>query len=321
MKEALFIKQRAEHWQKLEQAVKSGEQKDPDELASLFIELTDDLAYARTFYPKSKTTEYLNNLLLFVHKAIYRNKKEKSSRFRIFWLQEVPLNIYLSRKAIYLSCTIFMLSALIGIFSLSEDAAFVRMILGDEYVNLTVENIKKGDPMGIYSSSSQLDMFVRITINNIKVSFFAFASGLLTAIATGIILFSNGMMLGTFQYYFFTEGMLGISAQAIWIHGVIEISSILIAGGAGILLGNSFVFPGSLSRKQSFINKGRQGAKLVLGLVPLFVIAGLLESFITRYYKNQILSIGCIILSLLFIGWYFIYLPYRMGKLHGNRKA
>lgn len=287
------------------------QQLNPDQLAALYVEMTDDLAYARTHYPKSKNTEYLNNLALRVHQEIYKSKKEEKNRFLSFWFNEVPRAIFDCRKPLLVSLIIFIVSALIGVISMEMDEQFTRQILGDAYVNQTLINIDRDDPMAIYSSMRQTDMFFGITINNIRVSFLVFILGILTSYFPAALLVNNGVMLGAFQYFFYKKGLLSISAQAIWIHGTIEISSIIIAGGAGIALGNGLLFPGTLSRLQSLQKEAKKGLKVMLGLVPMFILAGILESFVTRYYKNTALSLTCIGLSIIWVLYYFVWLPYQ----------
>ena len=105
--------------------------------------------------------------------------------------------------------------------------------MGDAYVNMTEQNISNNDPMGVYKSHRQIDMFFGITFNNIRVSFVVFAAGIFLSLGTVFSLFRNGVMLGAFQYFFFKKGLLVTSILTIWIHGAIEISSIVIAGAAG----------------------------------------------------------------------------------------
>src|SRR5665213_1776462 len=87
MREPLFVKQNSQKWKSFENAATN----DPDELADRFIQITDDLAYAKTFYPQSKTTAYLNGLAAKLHQSIYKNKTEKSNRFILYWRYELPL--------------------------------------------------------------------------------------------------------------------------------------------------------------------------------------------------------------------------------------
>ncbi|HKG68345.1 MAG TPA: stage II sporulation protein M, partial [Segetibacter sp.] len=99
----------------------------------------------------------------------------------------------------------------------------------------------------------------------------------------------------------------------IFIHGTLEIWAMVIAGAAGLILGNSILFPGTFSRKASILSGGRDGLKIVFGLVPVFLTAAFLESFVTRYTNMPLwLSLSILSASLIFITWYFILYPIRL---------
>ncbi len=162
-------------------------------------------------------------------------------------------------------------------------------------------------------------MFLGITFNNIRVSFLVFVAGIFTSIASGYLLFSNGIMLGAFQYFFYQKGLLMTSALTIWIHGTLEISAIIIAGAAGIIMGNGLLFPGTYSRLQSFKNGAKKGLKIIIGLVPIFILAGFLEGFVTRMTGiPDLFKIAIILGSAIFIFIYFIFIPLkiRFNGLH-----
>jgi uncharacterized membrane protein SpoIIM required for sporulation len=315
LKEITFLKQNAEKWQKFESMLDNGGRADADLMADLFIQLTDDLSYSKTHYPKAKTTQYLNSLAARIHQTIYKNKKESSGRIWNFWRYELPFAFKNSHRQLLHSFLIFGISMLIGAVSSAYDDTFVRIIMGDSYVNTTIENINSGDPMAIYKSMKEGEMFTMITLNNIMVSFVCFAMGMLFSLGTVFALFRNGIMLGAFQYFFYAKGLFVTSFLVIWIHGTLEISAIVIAGAAGLTLGNSFMFPGTYSRSMSFIRGAKQGIKIVIGLVPIFIIAGFLESFVTRHTEMPAaLSITIIGSSFFFIIWYFIIYPIRLHR-------
>jgi uncharacterized membrane protein SpoIIM required for sporulation len=248
MTEAAFTKINLRRWQEFEAALEKPSGKDPDRLKELYLQLTDDLAFAETHFARGEITQYLHNLTAKVHKQVYVNKKENTARFLSFWKYEVPEIAYRYRKMLLYSLIIFVLAMTVGAFSAANDPTYVRLIMGDAYVNMTEENIANNDPMAVYKNMRQDDMFLAITVNNIRVSLLAFAAGVLTSVATGLLLFYNGIMLGAFQYFFFQKGLFLTSFLTIWIHGTLEISAIIIAGGAGLIMGNSFVFPGTLPR-------------------------------------------------------------------------
>lgn len=315
MREVNFLKKNAEKWKEVEAFLASTTAINPDKLADLFIELTDDLSYSRTFYPESKTTQYLNSLTAKVHQSIYKSKKEPRERFFRFWKFEAPLLFYKHRMKIIISFSIFFLAMMIGVVSSAGDSGFVRLIMGDAYVNMTLENIDKGDPLAVYKQMNGIDMFLGITFNNIRVSFIAFMFGLLLSFGTAWVLLSNGIMLGAFQYFFHIHDLLFESILVIWIHGTLEISAIVIAGAAGLVLGNSILFPETYSRRQSFMIAAKEGLKIIVSLIPIFITAGFLESFVTRHTGMPVfLSLTIILASLAFVVWYFIIYPNKLFK-------
>ncbi|TAJ14632.1 stage II sporulation protein M [Marinilabiliaceae bacterium JC017] len=311
MKEITFINRNKARWERFEAQLKKPSKIDPDELADQFIQLTDDLSYARTFYAQSHTLTYLNGLTMRTHQEIYRNKRENGNRIIHLFKEEIPLVMHENRKYFLFSLVFFLLSVLLGVVSSLTDDSFVRLILGDAYVNMTLDNIEKGDPMAVYGQMSELPMFLTIALNNIRVSFILFLFGLATPIGTLFGLFRNGIMVGAFQTFFYQKNLLGISSMAIMIHGTLELSAIVIAGGAGIILGKSILFPGSYPRKTTFMKGVKDGSKVMLGLVPIFTVAGFLEGFVTRAYGSMSTGVNIFIIavSLVFIVWYFFIYP------------
>lgn len=317
MNEATFIKQNKNKWEDFEKLIKDGAHVKADNLAEVYIKITDDLAFSRTHFSQSQLTPYLNSLASEIHLSIYKNKKEDSSRFIDFWKTELPQVMSESLKYVLISFLIFTTSGLIGALSAAHDDTFVRLIMGDQYVNETLSNIDKGDPMAVYKQMGQTEMFLGITFNNIRVSFFVFVAGVFTSIASGYLLFSNGIMLGAFQYFFYQKGLLMTSVLTIWIHGTLEISAIIIAGAAGIIMGNGLLFPGTYSRLQSFKNGAKKGLKIIIGLIPVFILAGFLEGFITRMTgMPDLIKIAIILGSAVFIFIYFIFIPLKI-RLNG----
>jgi uncharacterized membrane protein SpoIIM required for sporulation len=311
MKEAVFVKRNSPRWKSYEENPAG----DPDELTARFISLTDDLSYARTFYPGSTVLRYLNGLTSQTHGKLYSNRREDTGRIRNFWLYELPYVFFKARFYLLYAFLFFFAAFLIGALSAAHDETFVRLILGDSYVNETLENIKAGDPLAIYKSQSSADMFMAITVNNIRVSFMAFALGVFFSVGTLYILIQNAIMLGAFQYFFYQKGLLAASVLKIWIHGTLEISAIVIAGGAGLVMGHSLLFPGTFSRLESFKSGAKEGVKMVIGLVPVFILAGFLESFVTRLTLPIWASTGIIGISAAFIIWYFVVYPRRRFSL------
>jgi uncharacterized membrane protein SpoIIM required for sporulation len=310
MKEAAFVKQRVHKWQEFERLLEKGARPEPDALADLYIQLTDDLSFSRTQFPKSQTTQYLNGLTSRVHQEIYQNKREDSKRIWKFWKYELPVIMYEIRKPLLYAFLVFSVAIFIGWISSAKDPDFVRLILGDAYVNMTLENIENGNPLAVYGKMSEADMFFAITFNNVKVSFMAFVAGLLVSVGTGFLLFQNGVMVGSIMSFFAQKGLLGGSFLIIMLHGTLELSAIVIAGAAGFVMGNSILFPGTYSRLESFKRGAKKGLKVVVGLIPVFILAGFIEGFFTRHTTmHWSIKLSVILLSATFIIYYFIIYP------------
>ena len=318
MREAAFIQRNQPRWEAFEKIVNRPQDVQPDYLAELFIQITDDLSFARTQYPNSRTTHYLNALAGKIHLEIYKNKREEASRFITFWKTELPDVLYEARKPLFYAFIIFMIAGVMGAVSAAYDDTFVRLILGDHYVNMTLENIKSGNPTKIYSSYDETNMFFMIAWNNIIVSFMTFIYGVFLSMGTGFYLFYNGLMVGAFMTFFYREQQLAQAFPVIMLHGTIELSSIVIAGAAGFLMGNSLLFPGTYSRFDSFKMGALKGMKVVIGLVPFFILAAFIEGAITRYaFMHWSLKTLIIGLSAVLMIYYFVVYPYRLrhGKL------
>lgn len=313
MKEITFLKQNASKWEEYETSLDKKEVTEPARIADMFIELTDDLSYSRSNFPESKTTRYLNVMTSRIHQLVYRNKKESNRRIFLFWKRELPSLFGKYHHLLLLSFVIGVIGTALGFISQLYDDSFIRIIVGDDYVNNTMERIKDGNPLGIYGEMPEGFMYFYITINNIKVSFVMFAFGMIFSLGTGFYLLYNCIMLGSFFAMFYQYNVLGKALKVVWIHGTLEISAIIIAGCAGFVLGNSFMFPGTYSRLESFKRGAKDGIKIVAGLIPVFMCAGFLESFITRYTEMPLwLSLVIILGSLGFLIWYFIILPYKL---------
>ncbi len=315
MREVVFVNKNTNRWKSFEASLEEPSKTHPDELAELFVQITDDLAYARTFYPKSRAVTYLNSLAFKAHQQIYLNRKVKKNRIKTFWTEEFPLIIYESRRFLLYSAIIFGLSVLIGTVSAANDDRFVRLILGDRYVNMTLHNIERGDPMAVYSTMNHTGMFFGITFNNMRVMFYGFILGIFASVGTVFILFQNGVMLGSFQYFFYEQGVLYESILSIWIHGTIEIFAIVVSGAAGLAMGNRLLFPGTLKRLTALRKGAVQGVKIAIGLAPFIVIAGFLEGYITRQTQwPDAVRIGIILASLALIIFYFFWYPSKLAN-------
>ena len=323
MREVAFIKQNKEKWLEFEQAIFGKAKKNPDEMASLYIHLVNDLSYAQTYYPNSKTVVYLNYLASQIYQKIYKTKRTEQNRLIYFFSTEVPLIVYQYRRYLVYAFVLFFACTAIGVISAKYDTDFVRLIMGDDYVNMTLENIEEGNPVAVYKSGSNWGGFIAITMNNLYVGIQCFIWGIFGGIGTFYILLKNCIMLGSFQYFFYQEGVFWESVQGIWIHGSMEIFAIVIEAAAGFILGASILFPKTYSRMASFKMGFKDGLKIFLSTMPFTIAAGFLEGFVTRYSLEMPnwLNVVIILSTLSMISFYFLVFPFIVHSKMKNQLA
>lgn len=319
MREAAFVKQNKDKWLRFESVLSNNNTIDPNELSDLYIEITDHLSYAKTFYRNSNTERYLNQIASQAHQKIYKTKKEPKNRLISFFKTEFPTMFYQHHRELLISFLVFLLFCIVGAYSAATEGDFVRSILGDAYVNMTIENIENDDPMAVYKQMGEFNMALGITINNIRVALMAFAYGIMFGVGSLFIMMQNAIMLGSFQYFFYEKGLLWESVRTIWIHGTFEISVIIIAGCSGLVLGNGMLFTGTYTRLESFKRGVINGLKILISTIPFFIVAGLLEGFVTRHTEMPdwlaILIIGG---SLIIVIYYYVIYPIQLHRKSQN---
>ena len=316
MREVYFIKQNKEKWLGIEQVVQGKIKKNPDDLSSLYINLVNDLSFAQTYYPKSNTTVYLNHLSSQIFQKIYKTKRVEENRLIYFFKTEVPLIVYENRRYLIYSFLFFIFFMLIGVLSAVYDKDFANLILSEGYVNMTIENIKNGNAVGVYQDGSTWGSTIGITFNNIIVGAKLYIYGIFGGLGTLYLLMRNSVMVGTFQYFFYEHGALGDSARGIWLHGAFEIFSMVVEGMCGLILGTSILFPRTLSRFNSFKNGFKNSFKIFLSTVPFTICAGIIEGYVTRHALNMPLLLNLFIIfgCLGIIGFYYFVYPHIVNR-------
>lgn len=310
MREVAFIKQNKEKWLEVEQVIQKKIKKNPDDLSSLYINLVNDLSFAQTYYPKSKTTVYLNHLSVQIFQKIYKTRRIEENRFSYFFKTEVPLLLYEYRKYIYSTFIFFLIFILIGVFSAIYDKEFVKIILGEGYVNMTIENIKKGNPIKVYDGGEEWAMAFYITMNNLMVGAKMYLYGVFGGVGGLWVLIQNCIMLGSFQYFFHEYGALKDSLKGIWLHGTFEIFAMIIECAAGLILGTSILFPKTYSRLEAFKKGVVNSFKIFISTVPFTIVAGWIEGYVSRHgltmpvWLNSLIIFGCLFIV---VFYYLVY--------------
>lgn len=320
MREVNFHKQNIAAWREFEETIQNRRELNADKLAELFIRITDDLAYARTHYPDSATTKYLNGLATTVHLKIYKNKSGGWKQLFTFWIKEVPLASYMLRKHIFLAFIIFSLAVGIAVLSQAYDKTFVSMFLGDGYVEMTKENIAKGDPLGVYHRDGALESFLLIVWNNMRLMIIGFALGIFFCLGSIYFLFRNSIMVGVFEYFLLKDEHVAFGTNLlVWVHGTFEISALVLSSAAGIALGYSILFPGTYTRSQSLRRAAYHAIILMASLLPIITIAAIFEGFVTRHTKMPLLFSGTmVLLTFSFIVFYYLIYPRKVKRKYGQ---
>lgn len=317
MRESTFIDRNRSKWKEIEDF----EKKDPDEVASDFVEITSDLSYARTRYPHSKISSYLNHLAVNTYRSVYRHKKQQP--LLEFWKVTFPVILGKNRKSLWLASALFLAFSVLGSVCARLEPEFLESVLGSEYISMTEENIEKGEPFGVYNTENPLQMFFSILANNLFVGLLVFISGVFMGIGSLYHTFRNALMVGSFFHLFFRAD-LGLNALVIiGLHGTLELMGLVLECMAGLILGMSALFPGTLTRRQAFRKGLNQSARIYLGTVPFTVIAAFIESYITRYGSAglgagpSLMTAALLLVFTLSWGiliWYFFIYSRRMAR-------
>src|SRR5690554_1098774 len=310
MREKDFVEQNKENWDRFERLVSGESHSDPDELNELFNKITNDLSFARTHSNTRSIRVYLNQLAKTLYLGLYKHRRGRLKSSVAVWTESLPLALYRARKELHISLLFFIAAMGVGILSSIHEPNFAQLILGERYVNMTEENIARGEPMAVYNSSGEVDMFFSITYNNLVVAFRTYILGAFFGVGTLFILLYNGVMVGAFQHFFIERSLFQESFLTIWMHGALEISAIVIAGGAGLTMSRGILFPGTLPRLQSFQIGARRSIKIMLGLMPVFIVAAFIEGFFTRLTElPDVIRGGFILMCFAFVGLYFWWYP------------
>jgi len=308
-----FIKEREADWRELSRIlgeVRSGGIKrlsrdDLRRFGRLYRAVTSHLAAAQTYFPSSETSQYLNQLVAQAHASIYRSRSLTfRSLFHLF-SREIPAAFQKRIRYIALAFFLFTGAVLIGFIGCYFEEDLPRIIVGDEYIDKTEDNIARGDPCAVYKTGIKPLASSMIMTNNLGVTFYAFALGVTMGIGTTLIMIFNGVVLGVIAFVFHQHQYTIEFMSTVMVHGTIELSCIFIAGGAGLLLGDAIINPGDRLRKDALVQNGKEAVKLILGIIPWLILAGLIEGFVTPIDLSLLSRIAIIIVTgALFIAYF-----------------
>jgi uncharacterized membrane protein SpoIIM required for sporulation len=277
-----WLEKRKPHWARLESLVqRSGSgvaslsHSELQELGLLYRQTASDLAAVREDPTSRQLSTYLNQLLARCHNLIYLGHKPKVSGLVRFYRDTYPKLFRETLPQTLLAVAIFFFTALIAWVITLQDSAFAYRLLGPgmmetiEQRKMWTESIVTVKPL---ASSG-------IMTNNLSVSFTTFAMGISAGIGTIWMMMLNGLLIGVIGAATWKAGMAVQLWSFVAPHGVLELPAIFIAGGAGLEIARGLLFPGLLPRKVSLAQAGGRGARLLLGTIPMLVVAGIIEGF------------------------------------------
>ena len=281
-----FISKRKNSWQRLEELLQTLDRtrlrrldrREVRELAALYRRTSSDLAIARAESRDPRLVGYLNSLVVRAHGRIYRGEaKEGVGRVREFFASELPRTFRRTWRYTFAAFLVFTFFFVFAIIATGRDPNFAALTGVDpSHPNFT-QRIRWWQEL---NEANQIGASL-IGTNNIFVTFLAFAFGASAGIGTLYVLAFNGAMIGSVLALTFRAGF-GHELVAFMVgHGVVELSCIFLAGGAGLLIGSAILAPGDLTCADALRLRGRDAVTLVIGCIPLLTITGIIEGFIS----------------------------------------
>jgi len=299
-----FIKERKTVWQRLEELLARLDQmtlhklhrEEVRELGRIYRRTASDLAIARAESRDPRLVNYLNSLVIRAHGRIYRADAQGGRRLRDFVARDFPRSFRRTWRYTATAFGVFALFSAIAFFGTRHDPDFSEFAGIDPLWR--AENIETHRHWWESANKANQIASSQIFTNNIRVTFYAFALGAMLGVGTLYVLAFNGANFGAIIALVYRAGfgndlLLGFVVG----HGVIELSCIFIAGGAGLLIGTSLLMPGDLSRGDALKSRGMEAVRLIVGCVPLLVVAGTIEGFISPQPISPVIKIGIGVLT------------------------
>lgn len=286
-----FLARKKPDWERLEallrkvqiSGVRHLDEDEALEVARLYRKATSDLAQAQTYVRDAVVLQYLNGLVGRAHGVVYRTPSFSFRGIVDFFWWEYPARVRKHRRqVIAAAATLFGMMAF-GFLLVSFDFEARDYVLPDQFRSIEKELAAQehwGEKQQMTVEFAPMTSAFIMT-NNIRVSFLAFASGVFLGVGTFLVLSFNGLQIGAIMATLDHYERLPLLLAFIGSHGVIELTCICIAGGAGFVLASGMVTPGDLSVKDAMVERGRESGLLVLGTVPLLVLAGAIEGFVS----------------------------------------
>lgn len=282
-----FITQRKNAWQRLEDLLRLLDQsslrrlgrEEVRELGRIYRRTASDLAIARAESRDPRLVNYLNSLVIRAHGRIYRADAQGGKKIRDYFTRELPQTFRRTWRYTVASFFVFMLFAALSFVGTKYDPEFSELVGVDPaFRELYIET--KTHWWESLNKSNQEGASMIMT-NNIQVTIYTFAYGAIFGLGTLFYLALNGANIASVLALTYKAGFGNDLVTFMVAHGVIELSCIFIAGGAGLLIGSAILMPGNLTRADALRTRGMEAVRLMLGVALLLVVAGIIEGFIS----------------------------------------
>jgi uncharacterized membrane protein SpoIIM required for sporulation len=289
LNQSTFIARRSEAWQELDALLKRVERRGvgalrPDEISNLgrlYRTLTSDLAYAQGRGFDVALREYLNRSVARAHAHVYARAPESSmARIRDFYRHVFPQELRRSLPYVAICTAITVACAVVAYVLVRTHPADAYALLPNYLVSEKIRKSLHDSNFALHPGFAPA-MSALIITNNVKVSVIAFAGSMTLGLVTIYIIATNGLMLGGMGALFTNAGFGSDFWATIAPHGVIELTAIQIAGGAGLLIAAAAIYPGRRRRRDLIVENARRAGTLILGVASMLIVAGTIEAFIS----------------------------------------
>lgn len=286
MSQDKFIEKHKTAWQRLEELLKLLDatslrklhREEVRELGRIYRRASSDLAIARAESRDPRLINYLNSLVIRAHGRIYQADPQGRSRISAFFTRDFPQTFRATWRYTAVAFGVFLLFSVIGFLGTKYDPEFSELVGVSASFRSVID--MKTHWWEDLNEASQIGAS-QIFTHNIQVTIYTFAFGALAGVGTLFFLAFNGLNIASVLALTYRAGF-GTDLLTFMVgHGVIELSCIFIAGGAGLLIGSALVLPGDLSRADALKSRGRDAVRLMVGIAILLVVAGMIEGFIS----------------------------------------
>jgi uncharacterized membrane protein SpoIIM required for sporulation len=292
-----FVRERKTAWQQLEHllgrldrsSLRRLHREEVRELGRIYRRTASDLAIARAESRDPRLVNYLNSLVIRAHGRIYRADAQGWRRLVEFFTKTFPRTFRRTWRYTALAFAVFLIFAVVGYLGTWNDPEFSELMGVPPSMRLSIATGQRW--WQSLNDANQVGSSV-IMANNIQVMFYAFAFGAFLGLGTLYVMAMNGGLNAAVLALVYRAGYGHELSSFMVGHGVIELSCIFLAGGAGLLVGSAMLLPGDLSRGDALKTRGLEAVRLIAGCVPLLVIAGTIEGFISPAPINPVIKVG-----------------------------